>query len=101
MDTSEKCKGIVIFHILIHITRNRKETHAVYQIGSAPFAPSHAAHTDISFKYRLLAIMEQKSPCPPHKPDLVCLTLLAFQDSFNQKAQINVVLSVLSTVNCY
>lgn len=101
MDTSEKCKGIVIFHILIHITRNRKETHAVYQIGLVPFAPSHAAHTDISFKYRLLAIIEQKSPCLPHRPGLECLALSACQDSFNQKAQINVVLWALSTVNCY
>lgn len=66
MDTSEKCKGIVIFHILIHITRNRKETHAVYQIGLVPFAPSHAVHTDISFKYRLPAITKQRSPCRPH-----------------------------------
>lgn len=101
MDTSEKCKGIVIFHILIHITRNRKETHAVYQIGLVPFAPSHAAHTDISFKYRLLAIIEQRSPCLPHRPGLECLTSPTFQDSFNQKAQINVVLWALSTVNCY
>lgn len=100
-DSSEKCTGIVIFHILIHITTNRKETHAVYQIGLVPFAPSHAAHTDISFKYRLLAIIEQKSPCLPHGPGLECLTLLACQDSFNQKAQINVVLWALSTVNCY
>lgn len=68
MDTSEKCTGIVIFHILIHITRNRRETRAVYQIGLVPFASSHAAHTDISFKYRLLAIIEQKSPCLPHGP---------------------------------
>lgn len=27
---------------------------------SVPFAPGRPAHTDISFKYRLLAIMEQK-----------------------------------------
>lgn len=101
MDTSEKCTGIVIFHILIHITRNRRETHAVYQIGLVPFAPSHAAHTDISFKYRLLAIIEQKSPCLPHGPGLECLTLPAYKDSFNHKAQINVVLWALSTVNCY
>lgn len=39
MDTSEKCRGIVIFHILIHITRKRKETHAVYQIGFGAFCP--------------------------------------------------------------
>jgi len=101
MDTSEKCTGIVIFHILIPIAWNRKETHAVYQIGLVPFAPSHAAHTDISFKYRLLAIIEQKSPCLPHGPGVECLTLLACQDSFNQKAQIKVVLWALSTVNCY
>lgn len=98
---SEKCKGIVIFHILIHITRNPKETHSVYQIGLVPFAPSHAAHTDISFKYRLLAIIEQKTPCLPHKPSLDCRALLACPHSFNQKAQINVVLWALSTVNCY
>lgn len=96
-DTSEKCKGIVIFHI----TKNRKETHAVYQIGLVPFAPGHAAHSDISFKYRLLAIIEQKSPCLPHRPCVECLTLSACLDSFNQKAQINVVLWALSTVNCY
>lgn len=101
MDTSEKCTGIVIFHILIHITRNRRETHAVYQIGLVPFAPSHAAHTDISFKYRLLAIIEQKSPCLPHGPGLECLTLPVYKDGFNHKAQINVVLWALSTVNCY
>lgn len=101
MDTSEKCKGIVIFHILIHITGKRKETHAVYQIGLVPFAPGHAAHSDISFKYRLLAIIEQKSPCLPHRPGVECLTLPACQDSFNQNAQMNVVLWALSTVNCY
>lgn len=101
MDTCEKCKGIVIFHILIPITRNRKETHAVYQIGLLPFAPSRAAHADISFKYRLLAIIEQKSPRLPHEPGLECLASPACQDSFNQKAQIKVVLWALSTVNCY
>lgn len=101
MDTSEKCRGIVIFHVLIHITRKRKETQAVYQIGLVPFAPGHAAHSDISFKYRLLAIIEQKSPCLPHRPSAECLTMSACQDSFNQKAQINVVLWALSTVNCY
>lgn len=101
MDTSEKCKGIVIFHILIHITRTRKETPAVYQIGLVPFALGHAAHRDISFKYRLLAIREQKSPRLPHRPTVECLMLSTCQDSFNQKAQINVVLWALSTVNCY
>lgn len=101
MDSSEKCTGIVIFHILIPITRNRKQTHAVYQIGLVPFAPSHAAHTDISFKYRLQAIIEQKSPCLPHGPGLRCLTLLAHKDNFNQKAQIKLVLWGLSTINCY
>lgn len=63
-----------------------------------PFAPSHAAHTDISFKYRLLAIIEQKSPCLPHRPGLERLALPPCQDSFNQKAQINVVL--WGSVNC-
>lgn len=93
--------GIVIFHILIPITRKRKQTHAVYQIGLVPFAPSHAAHTDISFKYRLQAVIEQKSPWLTHVPGLQRCTLLACQDNFNQKAQIKVVLWALSTVNCY
>lgn len=65
MDATEKCVGIVIFHLLIPITRNRKETRALYQIGLVPFASSHAARTDISFKYRLPAIIQAKSPCLP------------------------------------
>lgn len=62
MDTGEKCEGIVIFHILIHITGKPKEETRAYQIGWAPFALGQAPRTDISFKYRLLAIIEQKSP---------------------------------------
>lgn len=75
MDATEKCVGIVIFHLLIPITRNRKETRALYQIGLVAFAPSHAASTDVSFKYRLLAIIRPKTLCLPHGPGLETLTL--------------------------
>lgn len=37
-------RELLFFYILIHITRNGKETHAVYQIGLVPVAPSQVQY---------------------------------------------------------